>query len=425
MSLDRYNNDAVPQISGLSNSGALCYLNSLLQVLYGCSALNRFVLKNKNEYAELAKTGNGLGIAYIELLEQFRTQKDDFKIAVNNGSKILKELIAARQRGKFKDNLLHHRQEDCHEGLTFFIEMLELSNEGRESNINDLFSIRYKLKIQCKQCKSVKDGPKEPPNFMFNLFEENPLLQNSLNSKSSIEGYIKRHFNIPEDYKCESCGAQNKIVGGVATKNVFQVYSLARLSEIIILVFNKYENKRIKYFPLELDFPSKEGMLHYEVVGQIEHYGTMNGGHYVSKSRRPKPTGFSEFVKSSRKSPLEIQLQAAEEQVKTLVRRKDMWDKKVKEEKNKLTNNASTNRAASERTIRTISPKITALDKEISEAKELVKKLQEKLANFEQNTAEPEIPDYVVFHVNDSQVSYDKVGFQPTKNTYMVIYHVM
>jgi ubiquitin C-terminal hydrolase len=429
MSLVRYDPEYVPQVGGLKNGGALCYMNSMLQVLFSCSSFNQFMLENKENYEELAKTGNKLGVAYIELMEELgiQHQPEEFKIKVHNGSKVLRELIDARKRSELKGNLLHHRQEDCHEGLTFFIEMLGLGHEDRTSGVEDLFSIRYRMKIQCRPCKDVKDGPKAPPNFMFHLFEETPLLLGSLNSKEAIENYIRRHVNIPEDYKCEKCKIQNKVVNKKVTRNVFQVYSLARLSEIVILVFNKYESKKVKYFPTSLDFPSKDGTLHYEVVGQIEHYGTARGGHYVSKCRRPKPHGLDDFVKTSRRVPLENHLQSTEKQLQTLVRRQDLWSKKVDSEKQKVADGSTRNKAASDRTVRNLGIKLTALDKQITESKNSIEKAKTKLLDYDEksNTSQPEDNEDVVFHINDSQVSFDRNGFQPTKNTYMVVYHLM
>ena len=431
MSLVKYDTEFIPQVGGLRNAGALCYLNSMLQVLFSCSSFNQFLMENKEEYEELAKADNGLGLAYIKLLEQFEIgyMQNEFKIKVHNGSQILRDLIDARRHNELKGNLLHHRQEDCHEGLTFLIEMLELSNEDRGENINDLFSIRYRMKIQCRKCKDSKDGPKAPPNFMFHLFEETPLLQNSLQSKESIENYIRRHVNIPEDYKCEKCKAQNKVVDGKVDNNVFQVYTLARLSSIIVLVFNKYEHKRIKYFPLELDFPSKDGSLHYEVVGQIEHYGTMRGGHYIAKCRRPKPPGLDDFIKENRRLPLEQNLKNAERQIQSLQRRKELWTDKVQNEEQKIADGSTRNKAASERTVRNLGIKLKALDSQIVEAKKSVDKAAGKLTSFDDKkspstTRFNDKDEQVVFQINDSQVSYDRKGFYPTENTYMVVYHL-
>ena len=114
-----------------------------------------------------------------------------------------------------------------------------------------------------------------------------------------MKNYIKRHVNIPEDYKCDSCQNENKNIKGRVQRNVLQVYSLARLSEVIILVFNKYDHKRMKYFPQALDFKGVNGTLHYEVVSQIEHSGGRNGGHYWTKCRRPKPPGLVEHLQTN------------------------------------------------------------------------------------------------------------------------------
>ena len=402
----------------------------MVQVLFSCPSFNQFMMENKYDYEELSKAGNGLGRVYIELLEECGIQfkPDDFNIKVRNGSKILRDLIEARRKSHMKGNLLHHRQEDCHEGLTFFIEMLGLNEEDRDVGVEDLFSIRYRMKIQCRKCKDIKDGPKAPPNFMFNLFEESPLLQSSLNSKEAIEQYIRRHVNIPEDYRCDKCKVQNKIVNGKVERNVFQVYSLARLSDIVILVFNKYEQKKVKYFPTELDFPSKDGTLHYEVVGQIEHYGSMRGGHYVTKCRRPKPDGFDSFVNESRKAPLQKQLQAAETNLQKLERREKLWKTKVETEEQKIKEGTSRNKAASERTVRNLGIKLKQLAKQIETATANVQKKNEKLSAYKQNSPSTtrlnDTDEHVVFHFNDSNVSIDPNGFQSTKNTYIVVYHL-
>ena len=169
---------------GLQNTGVLCYLNTLLQSLVSCPSFNKIILDHKEYFEENDKR---LCIEYIKLLESAgisvsNTSLDNsFNIGYYNGSAILSEMVKAR-RGR-KDTLLHGRQEDFHEGLTFLIEQIG----GR---IKDLFSIRYKMEIKCRNpdCKTpVRSGPKEDPNFMFHLFEEDPVLQDSLTTKVSNE----------------------------------------------------------------------------------------------------------------------------------------------------------------------------------------------------------------------------------------------
>jgi len=374
----------------------------MMQALQSCPAFNKIIIDRK-EYCETHD--KRLCLEYIKMLESAgiavsnTVLDDDFKIGHYNGSRILNELVKAR-RGK-KDRLLHGRQEDFHEGLTFLIDQIG----GR---ITNLFSIRYKMSIQCRNpdCKEpIRAGPQEEPNYMIQLFEEDPVLQDSLNSKESIQNYILRHINIPDDYKCESCGIQNTQdpVTKKVTHNVMQVYSLARLSEIIVLVFNKYHTKKVKFFPQSLDFKGTNGDLHYEVMAQIEHGGNMSGGHYWVKCRRPKPPGFVDHLNTSTK-------EAIRKRMDPLQKRKEAWQNRLTTEMKKPANERN------ERMVNKCEERISNVEKQLKQYKAQLRDIDKQKDDDD---------DHIVFQMNDSSVYIDTNRFVPTANTYMVFYHLM
>lgn len=395
-----YEPEFVPDVCGLVNTGVICYLNTMLQMLFSCSSFNHHMLENKELFSKAAASGNKIGLLYIRLLEEnnIRLRGDGkvvrmpnpFEVKQCSGSILLRELIDLRKRNKSTSNLLHHHQEDLHEGLTFFIETLTKIDES----VADVFNIRYKMDIRCRKCKDIKEGPREKPNIMFQLFEEDPILQDALDSKTKIEDYIKQHINIPDDYKCDKCGAINTVVNKQVTPNIQQIYRLARISSVIILVFNKYEEKKLKFFPDSLDFKSTNGDLHYELISQVEHYGNKGGGHYLTKCRRPTPEKFNEFVASKKNKGLKAELDG-------LNHRKGLLTHKIKVEE-KSTGIADANLINSLKTVESKIAKITSA--------------MEGLPDFGKD---------VTFHLNDSSVSVDPNGMAPTRNTYVAIYHMV
>ena len=70
------------------------------------------------------------------------------------------------------------------------------------------------------------------------------------------------------------------------------------LREIVVITFNKYHSKDNRWFPDELTFGAKGGTkLRYKIIGQVEHGGSMHGGHYYANAFRGD--GFKRFNDSS------------------------------------------------------------------------------------------------------------------------------
>lgn len=400
-----YNDDFIPDVMRLNNTGVICYFNSLMQVLFSCSAFNQHMLENKSLFVDAELKGKPLGIMYIKLLEEngilldgtkvIRTSKTPFNIHLGTVTPILKELIESRRKKKSSANLLHHQQECYSDGFIYFIE--ELSDV--DPTIGDLFSIRYKMVIYCRVCKTTKQGPQDKPNFYYPLFEENPILQGNLDSKTRIEDYIKRQIHIPEDYKCDKCKSENKpIVNNgvkICTPNIQQIYKLARISSIIMLVFNKYNEKKHVYFPDSLDFISAQGsLLHYELIAQVEHYGTKNAGHYLTKCRRPTPKLLGEYLQNIKNNNSRGDLEALQHR-KKLIQKKIMAQESLKKPVDDNVKNA----------LKLIDAKIELIKNNMNEKEDL--------------------GPHVVFHLNDDTVSLDPNGCRPTPNTYIVVYHLV
>ncbi len=348
--LDQYDPSQVPGIFRMEGFGHLCYMNALLQSFLSLSSANREILRinASTKRTPLTEALQRLIKTEITVTEQIPS------------SDAVKVWHAMRQCQTDRHEFVFGRQQDVHEGLTFLIDAL-----GKD--VQSHFEIRYACEIICNKCGARRPaGPTKdwvaPPEILTDLTE----VEMPVSNQQQVQAYLLGHHQYPRDYACETCGAKNIATLGPkkevisVEKNVKQQYSLRRVNEVIVLYFKKYERKTRQYFPPALDFDATQGILHYEAVAQIDHYGGLNGGHYVARIIRPKPKGFQ----IQRESDLQAELERERDPVRRLA-------------------------------------------------------LQTKIASWQRHSRFPN----AVFLLNDTEVKYAG-NVEPTENTYMVFYHL-
>lgn len=226
-----FNNRILTDPYGLRNAGSVCYMNSLLQVLASCTSIFELELDESSiikKYLDMIKKNN------IDTSLIVKSIHDTFS-SFGNG------------------------QESASEAF-----ILLLNNEKR---VKELFMCRTRYKIYCLNCKHITNEQKDY-TIIFNMFHVK-----NLTSKD-----ILTHISKLDDYKCDKC---NK------TDHIYKICKVTMMSEIIVCAFNIYYQKAFHNFPLILSFPGKNNTtLKYEAIGQIEHFGTLNGGHYTSRAVR-------------------------------------------------------------------------------------------------------------------------------------------
>jgi ubiquitin C-terminal hydrolase len=328
---------------GLRNTGNLCYFNSLLQALVSCTSFNNLISNC------VTISGHALFQSYAALCNGSENVRD---------TALFNQLHAARLSNQH--NLKIGHQEDAHEGLSLLLDSLEVVHPCGH-NLSRLFYVRHRCEIICTICKThhkVRTEAQEPTELVIDLSEENPLTRKRLDTRKNIESYIKCFIQTPQDYKCDKCHAKNT----AQSQPVIQQYTLTRLSEIIVILFKKYERKTDRYFPPQMQFMSSNGVLTYNIVAQIEHFGTKEGGHYVCRGLRRKPS--------------ELHQQRQERGAQRITQENDL--QKIAEYQRNL-----------------------AIDR----------------AAAEQSTG--------VYLMNDTSFTYCPNGFEPTPATYMVFYHLV
>lgn len=228
----------LPDPYGLVNTGSICYFNSLLQVLGSCTSIYSIKFKDRNDVERVIKE-------YVEMLK-------NNKIDITVSSKIIAELH------KVKPNF-GNGQESASEALVLLLEAID------NVCLTSLFVNRVRCSVKCKTC-DYRSEEKKDYSVTINLFHEQDVKESN----------ILNHSNEIDDYLCEKC--KNK--GGI------RHYKLTMLSEILVICFNVYFDKKKHNFPDTLTFPGKDKDLRYKLIGQIEHIGNLHGGHYWSRVLR-------------------------------------------------------------------------------------------------------------------------------------------
>jgi len=226
----------LPKPSGLYNTGSICYFNSLLQVLASCTSLHHWKSRSKSKL------------------------EDEFKDFITN-SKVFDPMASSNLLNIFRLQVPNfgNGQESASEALTLLLNAID------NNSLNNRFIHRFKYNIKCMSCFYTTEIIKDH-SILFELFHTTEVNEDSM----------LIHKTLLSDYKCEKC---NKI-GAVKTAR------LTMLSEIIICLFNVYYSKITHRFPDFLEFPGMDEPLKYKIVGQIEHSGSLNGGHYWARALR-------------------------------------------------------------------------------------------------------------------------------------------
>ncbi len=257
-----YNPDDVPAPFGFQNTGVICWFNSLLQILLGLPSLNKTLVDNEPQLQ-----GNAFALEYIKLIKNTLGLAESSRPITSASSTIL-QLMLAKMRAEKPYVQFGAGQECADEGLVMFIELLNCAA------VEKLFSNVYELIIKCPKCGEQTSVIRDN-SFRIHVFAPD---SSRLATTEQLCDYLRMHTSEVDRFTCQ-CGY-------VMTKTK-RIEKLKMVREVIILVFNKFDEKTIRWFPPRLSFKCAQGgTLDYQLVGKIDHAGTQRSGHYWAHSLR-------------------------------------------------------------------------------------------------------------------------------------------
>jgi ubiquitin C-terminal hydrolase len=304
MNIEKYNNKG---LSGLTNLGNTCFLNSTMQVLSHTYELNDFLEKKTYKNRLNNKYDSALLIEWDELRELLWTEN-----CIVSPFKYVKT-VQKLAKLKGQDMFTGFNQNDLPEFLIFVIDCFHTAlarevNMTIEGNVKD-----EKDKIAVKCFERIKQMYEKDYSEIWNIFygiQVSQLEDCIAGKKLSMvpEPYFIINLPIPENNKspnlldCFDLYIESEILDGdncvkdeetgekVAVKKSMMFWNFPNVLVIDIKRFNAMNRKN----QILIDFPLKNLNLSkyvigynkdsfvYDLYGVCNHSGSVMGGHYTS-----------------------------------------------------------------------------------------------------------------------------------------------
>ena len=193
--------------NGFINTGANCYLNSILQCLLSCTSIFKTLLLVKDT---AAVKRNEMAQLLINLYLASSEGRDISKLNINIWRCIIEQ--SSKHRSAIR---MGTGQEDAHEGLCMLLESLENIHEIRR-----LFQHRYRTQIYCDACAKYTVNKSET-SLTFQIqsslkTEQLPHFKDHVqyyNSTMTLNDFIRVQNGYIDDSIAITYCINNKVLG--------------------------------------------------------------------------------------------------------------------------------------------------------------------------------------------------------------------
>ena len=246
---------------GLINNSSMCYLNSMLQSLMSCTAVTAHFTTHTRRYI---RERNTVAIEYCRLLNDASA---DVKQTLSPDA-ILKAIVDVTKK-RCPNKQFGAGQEDAGEGLHLFLNAID------DPLLYRLFMHKYRIRTICKTCKTkLLDTRSESCVLEIPMLFDDMIIGVQQNV-DPINSYVQQFVSVLDDYTCKKC----------KTQNCCRVYQLMHIPEIMIIMFNKFQTKKLIMYPQQLYIPGIKSKHIHTLIAKIDHFGR-HSGHYIAHCHR-------------------------------------------------------------------------------------------------------------------------------------------
>lgn len=254
----------LPEAAGLSNLGVTCWWNSVVQTMLSLSCVRATLQKYRTELGN-----NPVAVQLLRLIDS--PQPGNIHI----------DLLQAFLRGMEEKNmrpLSKNSQQCANEGLIAIIDVIGFQP------FSDLFRTSYSTVVCCVACNSQFRSAR---NNDRQCYMYAPVPVGIANRDLQYRAFVsKLHSEVQEvdEHNCPNCGPK--------TKGANRIYTLIYVSNVIIVHFMQYgEKKDVYWHPREFRLPRKKdglvtGEFVYSLRSQMHHSGSLNSGHHWAVCER-------------------------------------------------------------------------------------------------------------------------------------------
>lgn len=274
-------------MSGLSNLGNTCYINSIIQCLIHTPNISKLL---KSRDLDKRKKEASLVREFIKIINVYGKYAGIRPIGFRHEVGQLNKIFSTSQQQDSHEFLVY-LIDSFHIALSYSVKMTsngipkteedyyaidafkdwDSSFKKEYSNIIETFYGQFHSQLSCNEdCENV--------NNKFEPFCYLPLSvnENSTNLYELLDDFTKTE--IVEGWKCDKCECKKK-----ASKKLY----IWRAPNILIIQLKKFNGKPNVFFPKELDIQKYVSCYNnkptkYELYSVCNHVGEMNSGHYYS-----------------------------------------------------------------------------------------------------------------------------------------------